>query len=91
MCKAFKEFNTSVGAPMEIIDEDFGHKDTGPHVVKWCVCVLSLFTSTDRATGWPMKRRQSFSGKNRWKAEVGKGIEKEILLKGRDCRFDERK
>jgi len=35
--KAFKDFNTSVGATKEIIDEDFGHQETGPLVVKWCV------------------------------------------------------
>ena len=30
--KAFKDFNISVGATQEIIDEDFGHEETGPQV-----------------------------------------------------------
>ena len=50
--KAFKDFNISVGATKEIIDEDFGHEETGPLVVKWCVgCVQACSLVRRRVAG----------------------------------------
>ncbi|CAM9636314.1 unnamed protein product [Ectocarpus fasciculatus] len=32
--KAFQDFNTSIGAPVEVYEEDFGHPEMGPSIIQ---------------------------------------------------------
>ncbi|CBJ30768.1 conserved unknown protein [Ectocarpus siliculosus] len=32
--KAFQDFNTSMGAPVEVYEEEFGHPETGPGIIQ---------------------------------------------------------
>lgn len=34
MSKAFKDFNATIGATREVVDEEFGHPEIGPFVLK---------------------------------------------------------
>lgn len=37
LSKAFVDFNTAVGAPKEVVDEEFGHPEITPIAVEGCV------------------------------------------------------